>query len=62
MSNLTKIRLPKTLPPLTESEKQELADAMKRPINYDDIPPLTDKQLAKMHRVHNETTFATAYK
>ncbi|MBO4853301.1 MAG: hypothetical protein J5477_06695 [Schwartzia sp.] len=62
MSNLIRVRLPKTLPPLTEAEKQELADAMKRPINYDDIPPLTNEQLAKMHRVHNETKFATACK
>ena len=62
MSNLTRIRLPKTLPPLTEAEKQELAEAMNRPINYSDIPPLTDEQLAKMHRVHDEPIYATVYK
>ena len=62
MSNLVRVRLPKTLPPLTEAEKQELSDAMKRPINYDDIPPLTDEQLARMHRVHDEPILMTAYK
>ena len=60
MGNLIRIRMPKTLPPLSDKEKQELADAMKRPINYDDIPPLTDEQLARMHRVHDETS-RTAY-
>ena len=51
MSNLIRVRMPKTLPPLTEAEIRELSDAMKRPINYDDIPPLTDEQLARMKRV-----------
>ena len=51
MSNLIRVRMPKTIPPLTEAEKKELSDAMKRPINYDDIPPLTDEQLARMKRV-----------
>ena len=62
MGNLTRLRLPKTLPPLTEDEKRELSEAMKRPINYDDIPPLTDDQLARMHRVHDEPIYKTAYK
>ena len=54
MSNLTRVRMPKTLPPLSDAEKRELSEAMKRPINYEDIPPLTDEQLARMQRVHNE--------
>ena len=62
MSNLIRVRLPKTLPPLTEAEKQELAEAMSRPIDYSDIPPLTDEQLSKMHRVHDEPIYATVYK
>ena len=60
MGNLTRMRLPKTLPPLTEAEKRELQEAMNRPIDYSDIPPLTDAQLARMHRVHDETIFASA--
>ena len=56
MSNLIRVRMPKTIPPLTEAEKKELSDAMKRPINYDDIPPLTDEQLARMKRVTTAET------
>ena len=39
-------------PPLTEAQKKEIEAAMKRPINYDDIPPLSDEQLARMKRVN----------
>ena len=60
MGNLIRMHLPKTLPPLTEAEKRELQEAMNRPIDYSDIPPLTDEQLARMHRVHDEPIFASA--
>ena len=39
-------------PPLTEEQKREIEEARKRPINYEDIPPLTDEQLARMQRVN----------
>ena len=39
-------------PPLTKEQKKEIEAAKKRPINYDDIPPLTDEQLSKMQRVN----------
>ena len=44
-------------PPLTEEQKREIEEARKRLINYEDIPPLTDEQLARMQRVnaHKET-------
>ena len=59
MGNLIRVCMPKTLPPLSDAEKRELSEAMKRPINYEDIPPLTEEQLARMQCVHGEA-FRTA--
>ena len=44
---------PDTLPPLTDAQRahlEELADAPDDQINYDDIPELTDAQLAEFKR------------
>ena len=45
-------------PPLTASQISML-DALKdRPINYEDIPPLTDEQLIRMRRISNDKQIA----
>ncbi|MDD9718734.1 BrnA antitoxin family protein [Dinoroseobacter sp. PD6] len=44
---------PDTLPPLSATQRsrlEELADAPDNQINYDDIPRLTDAQLAELKR------------
>ena len=58
MSNIIRVRMPKVLPPLTGTEKQEIANATKRPINYDDIPPLSDEDLKCMRRVGRKLQIA----
>ena len=40
------------MPPLTPEQVRELEEGAKRPINYDDIPPLTKEQLGRMQRVY----------
>ena len=44
------------MPPLTPEQIKETEDGAKRPINYDDIPPLTDEQLARMKRATTAET------
>ncbi len=41
-------------PPLTDEQKKEIEAAKHCPINYDDIPPLSDEQLARMVRVNRQ--------
>lgn len=53
MGNLVRITFPDgKIPPLTEEQKREAELAMERPINYEDIPPLSDAQLARLRRVN----------
>ena len=40
---------------LTKEQLKELEELEQRPINFDDIPPLTDEQLARMQRVNEHS-------